>query len=272
MREKDPDEWVRVEDTHEALISRDDFQSVQRMMGRDRRSAAAGTGASGSLFSGFLFCADCGQPMVRKASSCGGKSYCYYTCSTHKRGEGCSTHSISFGILEKAVIGAIRTQVNVVLDLAETMEYLETLPDAKDASLQYESQIHLLEGDIDRYRLMKLRLYESLSEGVIGKEDYAEFREQYEAMIADKTAALERVRRAMRDASLHDGKEKAWAASFREHKNFEVLERRVLMALVDRILVHENHGVEVVFLYRDECRGAADYVKKNEKLIHGREG
>ena len=55
MREKDPDEWVRVEDTHEALISRDDFQSVQRMMGRDRRSAAAGAGTSGSLFSGFLF-------------------------------------------------------------------------------------------------------------------------------------------------------------------------------------------------------------------------
>ena len=34
----------------------------------------------------------------------------------------------------------------------------------------------------------------------------------------------------------------------------------MLMSLVDRILIHENHAIEIVFKYRDEYQQAIEYV------------
>ena len=42
--------------------------------------------------------------------------------------------------------------------------------------------------------------------------------------------------------------------------DIEELNRRVLMSLVDRILIHENHAIEIVFKYRDEYQQTIEYV------------
>ena len=44
------------------------------------------------------------------------------------------------------------------------------------------------------------------------------------------------------------------------YENVEELNRRVLMSLVDRILIHENQAIEIVFKYRDEYQQAMEYV------------
>ena len=43
------------------------------------------------------------------------------------------------------------------------------------------------------------------------------------------------------------------------YENVEELNRRVLMSLVDRILIHENHAIEIVFKYRDEYQQTLEY-------------
>ena len=253
IREREESEWIRVEDAHEALVGYEDFRAVQGMLKRDMRSVSEGS--EENLFSGFLFCADCGQAMVRKVVPSGKKRYYYYVCSSAQRHEGCSPHSIPVKEVEKAVGGAVRTQVSAVLDLAETLEYIDKMPSASRRMLKFEEHIAGLEGEIERYRRMKLRLYEDLSDGVIDKKEYADFREQYTALIEEKSAALERVRREQKDAEVCGETQHAWVALFRQYENIEELTRRALMALVDKIYVYEKHVVEVSFKYRDEfCR------------------
>ena len=253
IREREESEWIRVEDAHEALVGYEDFRAVQGMLKRDMRSVSEGS--EENLFSGFLFCADCGQAMVRKVGPSGKKRYYYYVCSSAQRHEGCSPHSIPVKEVEKAVGGAVRTQVSAVLDLAETLEYIDKMPSASRRMLKFEEHIAGLEGEIERYRRMKLRLYEDLSDGVIDKKEYADFREQYTALIEEKSAALERVRREQKDAEVCGETQHAWVALFRQYENIEELTRRALMALVDKIYVYEKHVVEVSFKYRDEfCR------------------
>ena len=253
VQEREESEWIRVEDAHEALVSYEDFIAVQGMLKRDMRSVAEGS--EENLFSGFLFCADCGQAMVRKVVPSGKKRYYYYVCSSAQRHEGCSPHSISVKEVEKAVGGAVRTQVSAVLDLAETLEYLDRMPSFSRKMLNYEAQIAGLEGEIERYQRMKLRLYEDLADGVIDKKEYADFREQYTALIEDKSTALERVRKEQKDAEACGEAQRAWVALFRQYENIEELTRRALMALVDKVYVYEKHVVEVLFKYGDEfCR------------------
>ncbi|MBR1476938.1 MAG: recombinase family protein, partial [Lachnospiraceae bacterium] len=92
VQPKEESDWIRVEDAHEALITYEDFMSVRVMLGRDMRSTGVDT--EDNLFSGFLYCADCGQPMIRKVVPGGKKRYYYYVCSSNKRHEGCTAHSV----------------------------------------------------------------------------------------------------------------------------------------------------------------------------------
>ena len=63
---KPENEWVKVVNTHPAIICKDDFDTVQKLLNYDGR-ALQNTGTA-NLFLGFLFCADCQVPMIRKVN------------------------------------------------------------------------------------------------------------------------------------------------------------------------------------------------------------
>ena len=75
IRLKDEADWIHAEATHEALISPDDFMVVSELLKRDMR--AADDSGQHYLFSGFLYCGDCKQGMVRKTVTRSGKKYIY---------------------------------------------------------------------------------------------------------------------------------------------------------------------------------------------------
>ena len=162
------------------------------------------------------------------------------------------------------MLNAIRCQIGLVLEMEKTLEMIGSLPQAGRMAFNYEAQAAKLEEEIDRCQGLKLRLYEDLSDGVIDKGEYMEFRSRYTDMIAEKKEALDRVKREWKDASVTGIPQRQWAALFKEHENIAGLDRRVLMALVDRVLVHEGHGVEIRFKYRDEFRQAEEYAARFE--------
>ena len=265
LKDIDESDWIRVENTHEAIISYDDFMAVKTMLGRDMRSSADDSNAN--VFSGFVFCGDCGQPMIRKVVPAGKKKYYYYVCSSNKRKEGCSTHSISVKGLENTVFNAVKDYVTHVLDLDDAIAYINNLPSADRTVFNYEAQITKIEEEIERFQKMKLRLYEDLSDGVINKKEYMDFRNQYTRLIEDRESALDRVRKESRDCKAAGNGERAWVAVFREYENIDEINRRVLMSLVDRICIYEDHRVEVFFRYRDEFLAALEYLNSFNTVL-----
>ena len=126
--------------------------------------------------------------------------------------------------------------------------------------LYYEAQIAKLEEEIERYQKLKLRLYEDLSDGIIDKSEYFEFRNSYTKIIEEKQEALLRVRKEMKQSVTTGATERNWVTLFKQYENIEELNRRVLMALVDRILIYEDHAIEIVFKYKDEYQQTLEYV------------
>lgn len=50
----------------------------------------------------------------------------------------------------------------------------------------------------------------------------------------------------------HGGEHREWMAQFREHLNITELERSIVVALIDRILIYKDNRVEVRFRFADE--------------------
>ena len=258
MQPKDETEWVKVEGAHEALVSYEDFMAVKTMMKRDMRCSPDQDEAH--LFSGFLFCGDCQQSMTRKTVPSKTKKYIYYVCSTNKHSRTCSPHSISAKEVEEKVFRAIHDQIELVVNLEKALEMIERLPSQNRKAFNYEAQIAKLEEEIERYQKLKLRLYEDLSDGIIDKSEYFEFRNSYTKIIEEKQEALLRVKKEMKQSVATGATERNWVTLFKQYENIEELNRRVLMALVDRILIYEDHAIEIVFKYKDEYQQTLEYV------------
>lgn len=257
VQPKKEHEWVVIEDTHDSLISHADFMAVKAMLGRDRRSCADKDNLC--LFSGFLFCGDCNMTMVRKVVPSQKKKYVYYVCSSSKHGQ-CSQHSISEKELERVVLHAIQDQIALVLKLDEALAFIDKLPSADRQIFNFDTQIVHIEEEIEKLKARKLRLYEDLADGMIDKTEYMEFRDNYSQIISQKKDALARIQKERREAVACGVTERAWVSLFRKYENIEELNRRVMMALVDQIIVYENHVVEIEYKYRDEYEQAMQYV------------
>lgn len=87
-------EQVLVKDTHEAIISQELWDIVQDV--RSHKKRAPKQMAEPNIFSGLVFCADCGKPLTLHRASTMKKLDYNFKCSTYgKRGKtACSPHHI----------------------------------------------------------------------------------------------------------------------------------------------------------------------------------
>lgn len=245
-------ERIRVENAHEPLILLDDFLNVQEMLSRSTRSSPKE--GTFNLLSGFVYCADCGSTMIKKTQ----KPYAYFICSEHKKYKNCSTHSINCKMVEDKVLSAIHKQIELMVDLEEIFSNLDSNTSDAWVSHSYEEQIGKLESEIKRFQQFKLRLYHDLNDKIINLEEYNQFKEEYDETIAQKESAKDKLLQQSQDYQLVGTKN--WGKLFQKVENIEELNKNLLMSMVEKVLIHEKHGIEVVFKCTDELTNAQDFI------------
>lgn len=246
---KDEEEWIRVEDSHPAIVTKRNFDTVQRIMQRDIRIAPAEETVY--PFSGYLKCADCGQNMVRKHYTTGDKEYTYFICSTRKAKKGCSTHSIDEETLMASVLNAVKSHIDMVLEAEQLLEMVESLPENQQNVFNYDAQIVKLKEEIERNKNFKLKLYENLQEGMIGQDEYFLFKKSYAMKIQEAEQAIAAIE-AEREQMVNNNREQlSWTEVFKQYQNITEVTRNVVVDLIDHIEILEGKGIHVVFRYHD---------------------
>ena len=100
------------ENTQEPIIEESVFLIVQKIRQGRRRPTKMG---DMGMFSGLLFCADCGGKMYLCRANHFKPEQEYYLCSTYRKDRTlCSTHSIRRVVLEKIVLRNLREAIQYV--------------------------------------------------------------------------------------------------------------------------------------------------------------
>ena len=171
---KPEDEWIKVPGTHEAIICREDFLKVQRLLQVDTR---AGKGKeTPHMFAGLLFCGDCKEPMIRRVNRYKGREKIYYICSTRNRSEGCTRHSIAEEDLKRAVFEVIRIQMLLLTDKDSRLGYSSIRGRDLSEAAGIAEEIVRLRREQEKYPKLRAALYEDFKEGIITEEDFLCFR------------------------------------------------------------------------------------------------
>jgi DNA invertase Pin-like site-specific DNA recombinase len=252
---KPKEEWIRVENSHEPIIGKDDFMAVQELIKRDTR--AKEKRSEPKMYAGLLFCGDCGCGMVSRTVPYKDKRTEYYICSTYNRGNGCSRHSIRVEELDAIVLGEIRKFIRMLLDVEKILDRVDRKKLNFEEALLRDKEIQALKEKEQELSAMKSSLYTDLKEKLISEEQFKSYREIYSNQLEQIQQAVrvqeEMIRRIFEQGAVAG----AWIEEFRDRLNVEKLDRMLLVSLVDKILVYDDKRVEIVFRYSREMEKAA---------------
>ncbi|MCC8029990.1 MAG: recombinase family protein [Lachnospiraceae bacterium] len=262
--QKDPSEWVRVEDTHEAIISAANFDLVQRLMLDDTRSPSGKQGVH--LFSGKVFCGDCHASMVRKAKKSCGRDYIYLMCSAHQKDSHfCFTHAIREQTVYDAVLAVIQAQVSLALDLEKALKKLDGVSWERRELQQIQRKIVRQEEIIDYNMKMKLNIYEDFKMEVITMEEYKMFKEDCDKKIQEAKNAISRLQGNRNLVKSGLTEQQSWLSQFKEYKNIKTLTRRVIVHFVDRIEISADKEVHVTLNNADQFQAITEFLDIYQK-------
>ena len=100
-------------DTHEAIVSEEVFEKVQQI--REQRHRKTQTGRT-SMFSGLVFCSDCGEKLYYGATNNYKPEGAFFECSLHwKHKEKCGAHFIREKVLNHLVLRHIQLVTGYIL-------------------------------------------------------------------------------------------------------------------------------------------------------------
>lgn len=255
---KDESDWSVIEDSHEAIISKIDFDSVQKVLKCDTRRSP-GSKAVG-LFSGMIFCGDCGASMVRKTVPAGEKKYVYYVCSVHKQDKSCSPHRIRDNALEEIVLDSLKQHISEVVDMSELLTITDTAPLRTAQAQKVQRQLDKKHEEYEKLQKLLMSLYENLADGIIDREEYTRLKASFAARADEAEKQMDALREQLEDIHNH-GTENAWMNEFIKRQGLTALDRAVVVALIDKILIHSNDVVEIIYRWQDEFAWQLDILR-----------
>ena len=251
-------EWTVIEDSHEAIISEIDFDSVQKVLKCDTRRSPDDKAVG--LFSGMLFCGDCGASMVRKTVPAGEKKYVYYVCSAHKQDKSCSPHRMRDTALEEIVLDSLRQHIREVVNMSELLDITDTAPLRTAQAQKVQRQLDKKREEYEKLQKLLMSLYENLTDGVIDREEYARLKASFTARADEAEKQMDALRESLNDIQSH-GTENVWMNEFIKRQELASLDRAVVVALIDKILIHSNDVVEIIYRWQDEFAWQLDILR-----------
>lgn len=174
-------EWIIFENTHPAIVDRDTFKLVQEI--REGRHRQTRTGKV-SIFSGLVFCEDCGQKMYYQSGKKDRRDPPHFMCSSYsKNPDTCTSHYIGERTLTNLVLESMR---RVFLNIqAFEKEFVRKQVESYDSDKKKELTAKHRELEKAKKRIAEIdkliqRIYEDNVIGKLSDERFATLSNTYE--------------------------------------------------------------------------------------------
>ena len=232
-------QWIVVENTHEAIVDRDTYDMVQRMMQSRTRSGAGGVVHP---LARKVVCSCCGCIMEQTGGPprADGTRVRYVRCRMHQRApKRCGNRTCTdLDDLQKLVLRRIREYAEDYFD-PEKVE----LPRRDDPVQQREqakrSQLKRLKGEVERRRKAMQELYLDKVSGLV---DNVQFTQMNDAFLQDVKQAENRIR--VLESQLKTRQEDEPRDRMQQVRRLSqpsALSRELVMLLVDRVVVEPKN-------------------------------
>jgi hypothetical protein len=237
-----PDEWVIIENTQEPIVESGVYWTVQNIRRGRRRVTRTG---ETDMFSGLMFCPDCGSRFYR-TKKYNGRDTHFYSCSTYKRDSKemqCTAHYIGNLALEEVVLRNLREAIAFVSRYED--DFIRELADVslneRDRELaKSRAELAKAEKRVTELDDIIRRLYEDNIGGKLTDERFIKLSHGYEREQESLGSAIEALRRDIKEREKRKTDARNFVAVTKKYTDLKELDAAVLREFIERIYVSEK--------------------------------
>jgi len=241
------DEYVIVQNTHEPLVTDEEFDIVQHAV---RKKQRWNKHDFVNIFSGLIKCSCCGAGMVLQSPIRKGVVHNSYVCNRYRQSpKYCTTHYIKYDDVYKLVLESIQEKQRfVVAHHDELADYAKKL-----AGQGADSESKRMCDDLDNAAKRKAeldtliqKLFEQVALGSMSQERFNTLTAAYEneqKSLKEKIDALEKI---VSTRQSNENNIMQFFELLERYENVTTLTVPILRALIDSIVVHQAEGGKIL--------------------------
>ena len=248
-------EWTVVHGTHEAIISHELFETVQKKMGETAQHCKErGVQAySPNILKGKIFCAHCGGSLhrhrnIRKKSA---DVYNYYCLTNSRVGkERCPGAFIRENDLLDSLADMLQNALETALG-SYSLSLVE-LPQQAAERTDLKEKISSRKQEIQRLNGLIRSLYENLIQGILSKEEYITYKGKYESRIQQLTEEVEHLEKGLKALDKQIAQYRALKRDSEDLRENRELTAALIDRLIDRIEITKDKQITVYYRFENE--------------------
>ena len=239
------EDWAVFEGTQEAIIDKETFETVQKM--RETKRAYTKFNEV-NIFSGLLYCADCGGRMtIRRRKEDRRKDA--FICSTYRKKKKnlCTEHAIKVSALEQIVLQDIRKVCSYVKQYEQ--EFVEdfrkcSVKESARLQLMGKSELKKAENRLSEIERIIVKLYEEKVCGRMPEERFELLAKNYETEQAELKQKTEALKASLAAKEERDGSLEKFVSLVRSYTEVQNLTPEILNSFIDKIYIGKPERID----------------------------
>lgn len=239
------EQWKIFKNTHEPIIDEETWNTVQRI--RENRQRPTKIGKI-NIFSGHLFCKDCGSKLYYCTSRSYTENKHFYRCSKYKNtsSKSCTSHTIREHILKELVLENIKQVLSYIRSYEDLFikQKLETSLEEqkkidsinKKLLSQYEKRIK----DIDN---LIQHIYEDNISGKITDERFTILSLNYEKEQKELKSKVKELANKLDTTKQQELDLASFVSKVKQYTDISELTPEIINELIDKIYVYQSKKV-----------------------------
>ena len=241
-----PDDYIIVENTHEAIIDKSTFNYVQTLLPKNAKRPEK---KRFYLLDGLLYCGDCKHRIIIRYQNKTGRSYT--TCDyyrTYSKYHVCTTHTNNYEGLENVIINNIREVCKKNLDKYKIKNFLDNL-EFEDNTLKIKKQIESLEITNNKLTKSLDKTYMDRLKGIIDEEQYIRVSENIKTEMDNNKKNIDNLKNESIEANKIDNKQ--IEKYINEFLSIEKPTRELIINLVHKIYIYQDKTIDIIFTFKN---------------------
>ncbi len=241
-----PNDYIVVENTHEAIIDREIFDYVQTLLPKNVKRPEK---KRFYLLDGLLYCGDCKHRITIRYQNKTGRSYT--TCNyyrTYSKYHVCMPHTNNYEVLENVVLDNIKEVCKKYLDKNIIKNSIGSL-EFEDNILKIKKQIESLELANNKLTENMDKNYMNMLKGIIDEEQYVRVSENIKTEISNNKKSIDNLKNEQTSSNKIDTKQ--IEKYINEFLSFENPNRELIINLVEKIYIYQDKRVDIIFTFKN---------------------
>ena len=242
------EDWIRVPNMHEAIVSQEDYQRARRIIEDTKGSRVV---ENDYLFKGLLRCYDCkGYIGIRSPDKNGN---IYGRCQRYGRYgkfDVCSPHNFNYQVFEESMIVVLREICKEYSNKKKLEEIAKKSKSKEDKKLDLENKIENYKTQIKKETRKLELLYEDRLAEIITVENYIENANRIKNDAHDLQKRIKELEKELNGEDKQIDKNEKLNNLVDEFLNMEKPNKEIIREFIERIEIHSDKQVDIYFNFK----------------------